>query len=480
MTETRQQTQPAGVARRGVHRAWLVAAVTLLALVAAAAFRSTTGALFEPLEAEFGWTRAETSGAVTANLVIYGLVAPFAAVLMERFTLRKVVATALVLVAAGSGLTTFMTAAWQLWLLWGVFIGVGTGMLALVFGAVVANRWFAARRGLVMGFFSAANACGQLVFLPVVVQLAAHEGWRTAALLVAVFALAIVPLLAWPFANSPAEVGVAPYGASPAIAPARAHDAATSPELESSPLGAETAMREGERGEARREDAEQLRGAAQEEVVRREEAPAVVRRNAAVEALSVLRESLRSRAFWILLFTFWVCGWSTNGLMQTHFIPAAHDHGMPATTASGLLALIGVFDVIGTVASGWLTDRVRPWILLVAYYALRGASLLTVNALLAPDVEPPLWIFIVFYGLDWVATVPPTVALCREHFGAAKSSVVFGWVFASHMVGAGVGAFLAGWGREVSGTYMTAWLSASLLCFAAAASLFFLPRRRAA
>ncbi|GAB3268199.1 MFS transporter [Sinomonas notoginsengisoli] len=462
MTETSQQTRARGAVRvalrGGPHRAWLVAAVTLLALVAAAAFRSTTGALFEPLEAEFGWTRAETSGAVTANLVIYGLVAPFAAVLMERFTLRKVVAAALLLVAAGSALTTVMTAAWQLWALWGAFIGVGTGMLALVFGAVVANRWFAQRRGLVMGFFSAANACGQLVFLPVVVHLAAHEGWRTAALLVAVFALAIVPLLAWPFANSPAEVGLAPYGTAPVDAVGAAgtdgagteaaHDAARSPEREAP--------------------------------AQREEAPAVVRRNAAAEALAVLRESLRSRPFWILLFTFWVCGWSTNGLMQTHFIPAAHDHGMPPTTASGLLALIGVFDVIGTVASGWLTDRMRPWILLVAYYALRGASLLTVNALLGPDVEPPLWIFIVFYGLDWVATVPPTVALCREYFGAARSSVVFGWVFASHMVGAGVGAFLAGWGREATGTYLAAWISAAALCFAAAASLFFLPRNRPA
>jgi MFS family permease len=449
VTETSEREARPGVVRRtrprSIHRAWLVAAVTLLALVAAAAFRSTTGALFEPLEAEFGWTRAETSGAVTANLVIYGLVAPFAAVLMERFTLRKVVAAALLLVAAGSGLTTFMTAAWQLWVLWGAFIGVGTGMLALVFGAVVANRWFAARRGLVMGLFSAANACGQLVFLPVVVHLAAHEGWRGAALLVAVFALAIVPLLAWPFANAPAEVGLAPYGAPPS--------AEVTDDGEGSP-GRETAAE-------------------------REEAPAVVRRNAAAEALSILRGSLRSRAFWILLFTFWVCGWSTNGLMQTHFIPAAHDHGMPATTASGLLALIGVFDVLGTVASGWLTDRVRPWILLVAYYALRGASLLTVNALLGPDVEPPLWIFIVFYGLDWVATVPPTVALCREHFGVARSSVVFGWVFASHMVGAGVGAFLAGWGREATGTYLPAWISAAALCFAASASLFFLPKVKA-
>ena len=453
MTETSQRSATPAVARRGIHRAWLVAAVTLLALVAAAAFRSTTGALFEPLEAEFGWTRAETSGAVTANLVVYGLVAPFAAVLMERFTLRKVVAAALLLVAAGSGLTTLMTAAWQLWVLWGAFIGVGTGMLALVFGAVVANRWFAARRGLVMGFFSAANACGQLVFLPGVGHLAAHHGLRNAALLVAVFALAIVPLLAWPFANSPAEVGAALFGAAtPTDDAATADDAAGSPEVAEAP---------------RREAPPQ-----------REEAPAVVRRSAAAEAIAILRESLRSRAFWILLFTFWVCGWSTNGLMQTHFIPAAHDHGMPATTASGLLALIGVFDVIGTVASGWLTDRVRPWLLLVAYYSLRGASLLTVNALLGPDVEPPLWIFIVFYGLDWVATVPPTVALCREHFGAAKSSVVFGWVFASHMVGAGVGAFLAGWGREMSGSYLPAWMSAAVLCFAAAASLFFLPSSR--
>jgi predicted MFS family arabinose efflux permease len=186
------------------------------------------------------------------------------------------------------------------------------------------------------------------------------------------------------------------------------------------------------------------------------------------EALSTLRWAARSWAFWVLLLSFWICGWSTNGLVGTHFIPAAHDHGMPATTSASLLALIGVFDIVGTVASGWLTDKVDPRWLLVVYYLLRGASLLVVPSLLGPDVRPSLFLFIVFYGLDWVATVPPTVALCRSHFGLERSGVVFGWVFASHMVGAGVAASYAGWVRETTGDYRTAWLTAGLLCLGAA------------
>lgn len=408
-----------------VHRAWLVAAVTLLALVAAAAFRSTTGALFEPLESEFGWTRTELSTAATLSLVVYGLVAPFAAVLMDRFPVRWVASGALLLVAAGAGLTVVMTQVWHLLLLWGVLVGVGTGSLALVFGAVVANRWFTSHRGLVMGVFSAANACGQLVFLPLVVQVADRSGWRFAALTVAGFTLLIIPLLLWPFASHPRDVGWRPYG---------------QPEAEPVPAP-----------------------------------PAGPWRGLAHETVSVLVDAMRYRAFWILFLTFWVCGWSTNGLIQTHFIPAAHDHGMPATTASGLLALIGIFDVVGVILSGWLTDRVRPWILLVVYYAGRGVSLLFVHAVLGPEVSAPMWLFIVFYGLDWVATVPPTVALCRHYFGLERSAVVFGWVFAAHMVGAGFGALFAGIGRDVTGSYLVAWLTAALLCFAAAASLFLLP-----
>jgi sugar phosphate permease len=414
---------------RTIHPAWIIAALTLLALVAGAAFRSTTGALFEPLETEFGWTRTGTSGAVTLNLIVYGLTAPFAAAAMERLGVRRVVLAGLALTALGSGLTVVMTQLWQLWILWGLFVGVGTGVMALVFGSIVANRWFASRRGLVMGIFSGANACGQLVFLPLIVALAHHPGWRAATLATALVAAAIIPFVALFFADSPQSIGRRPYGEDPK----RPVPGSRRPQVSAGRL-----------------------------------------------ALVVLRGSLQSRAFWILVFTFWVCGWSTNGLIQTHFIPAAHDHGMPATTAAGLLALIGVFDVIGTVASGWLTDRFNPAVLLVAYYALRGLSLIFVNTLLGPGIEPPLWIFIVFYGLDWVATVPPTVALCRMHFGIERAGIVFGWVFASHMVGAGVSAAVAGWIRESTSSYQLAWVSAAVLCVLAALSLLWLRKAPAA
>ena len=424
-----------------IHRAWFVAAVTLGALVAAAAFRSSTGALFEPLEAEFGWSRATTSGAVTLNLVVYGLTAPFAAALMERFGIRRVVAISLAVVGTASALTTFMTAAWQLWLLWGVAIGAGTGSMALVFGAIVANRWFEAQRGLVTGIFSAANATGQLVFLPVIVALAAGPGWRAAALVVTVATALLVPLVLLVLADSPEAVGTTPYGAvapAPALAPAATARA---------PL-VRPRRRGGDRGG---------------------------RLARAAGGADAGGES-RSRVFWILVGTFWICGWSTNGLIQTHLIPAAHDHGMPPGTAAGLLAVIGVFDIVGTVGSGWLTDRMDPRLLLFVYYWFRGMSLLVVPWLLGPVVPPPLWVFIVFYGLDWVATVPPTVALCRTHFGLERSGVVFGWVFASHMVGAGVAASFAGWVRESSGDYFGAWMTAGGLCLVAAFACLAIPK----
>ena len=420
--------------RHRVHRARWVAVVVLGALVAAAGFRSSTGALLEPLESEFGWSRATTSGAVTANLVLYGLTAPFAAALMERFGIRRVVAASLLLVAAGSGLTIVMTEAWQLWLLWGLAVGIGTGAMALVLGAIVANRWFVeSRRGLVTGVFSAAGAAGQLVFLPGIAALAAGPGWRYAALVVTVAAVLLVPLVLLVVADHPADVGLRPLGA-------RGDEPL--PEEDGGPTEAAT----------RHTGAARL-------------------------AVRTLAESTRSRTFWILVGTFWICGWSTNGLIGTHFIPAAHDHGMPQTTAAGLLALIGVFDMVGTVASGWLTDKVDPRWLLFGYYGLRGLSLLFVPALLGPDIHPNLFLFIVFYGLDWVATVPPTIALCRRHFGVARSGVVFGWVFAAHMVGAGVAASFAGWIREWRGDYFGAWLTAGALCLLAAVACLMIPKR---
>jgi len=411
-------------------RALLVAAVTLGALVASAAFRSSTGVLMEPIESEFGWSRATTAGAVSLNLVLFGCIAPFAAALLERYGPRRVVTIALLVVGAASALTTVMTSPWQLWLLWGLVIGTATGSTALVLGAIVANRWFVARRGLVTGVFSGANATGQLLFLPAIAATATNYGWRWSAAIVAVLA-ALTAVLVWLFMRDrPQDIGLIPFGAAPG-----------SPEAAPAPPPAVSPVR---------------------------------------AALSVLRTSSRTWVFWALMLTFFVCGWSTNGLVQTHFIPAAHDHGMPATTAAGLLALVGIFDLVGTIASGWLTDRVDPRLLLMAYYALRGGSLFTVHSLLAPGVEPGMWVFIIFYGLDWVATVPPTVALCRSHFGLAHSGIVFGWTYAAHMVGAGLGASFAGWIRTADGTYRTAWMSAGVLCVIAAFLCLTIPRSPAA
>jgi len=409
------------------HRAWVVAAVTLGALVAAAAFRSSTGVLLEPLEAEFGWSRAVTSGAVSLNLVLYGLIAPFAAAFMERFGIRRTVATALLIVGAASALTLLMTQPWQLWLLWGVFIGIGTGAMALVLGAIVANRWFHTHRGLVTGIFSAASATGQLLFLPLIARTAVDSGWRAAAGIVAALALLMAVLVVAFLRDRPSDHGLLPYGMEPGSVVVEAELSGRSP---------------------------------------------------ARVAIDVLRKASHRWSFWALVLTFWVCGWSTNGIIQTHFVPAAHDHGMPSTTAAGLLAVVGIFDIAGTVASGWLTDRVDPRWLLVAYYGGRGLSLLALDAVLGPGIEPGMWVFIVFYGLDWVATVPPTVALCRTHFGLADSGVVFGWVFASHMVGAGVGASVAGWVRTSQGDYHWAWVVAAALCFASVAITLSIPKVR--
>lgn len=429
--------RPAVTSRRRWHPAWTVAGVTFLALIAAAAFRSSTGVLIEPVEDEFGWSRAWTSGAVSVNLVLFGLTAPFAAALMERFGVRRVVSLALVLVALGSGLTLVMTQPWHLLVLWGLVVGLGTGSMALVLGTVVANRWFVQRRGLVMGVFSAGSATGQLVVLPVVAWLAEHAGWRYASALTAVLALAIVPLVALLLRDRPADIGARPYGAREERPAATDEQGALDPP----PAADFTAL----------------------------QTPPV---SPARVALAELRDAARTRPFWILFFTFFICGWSTNGLIQTHFVPMAHDHGMPPTTAAGLLAVVGVFDIVGTIGSGWLSDRVDARVLLFVYYGLRGLSLLAGPAVIGSSVDLPLTFFIVFYGLDWVATVPPTVALCRQQFGTARSSVVFGWVYAGHMIGAGIAAEVAGAIRETTGSYSDAWWIAGGLCLVAAASVF--------
>lgn len=396
-----------------IHRAWLVAGVTMLTLIAASAFRSTTSVLYMPIEMEFGWTRSLTSGAVALNILVYGLTAPFAAVFMARFGAKRVALAALALIATGTLLTTVMHEAWQLYAEWGILVGVGTGCIALVFGAQVASNWFVKRRGLATGIFSASYATGQLIFLPAISQVANDQGWRTATTIVAVFCLALIPLFALVFKNAP-SAGEAPYGGTVDDIPAKP--------------------------------------------------PVTVKAN-----IEAMRYALAKPAFWALALTFFVCGWTTNGLIGAHFIPAAHDHGMPTTMAAGLLATVGIFDFIGTIASGWLTDRFDPALLLVVYYGLRGLALFTFPFVIGPTVEPPMLFFIVFYGLDWIATVPPTVELCRRHFGVANSGFIYGWVFASHMVGAAVASAFAGWIRQFQGDYFIAWIFAAVLCLGAAA-----------
>ena len=401
--------------RRGPHLAWIVAGVTFLTLLGASGFRSAPGVLIVPLEEEFGWSRTVISAAVSVNLVLYGLAGPFAAAAMNRFGIRRVVVTALAFVAAGSALTVPMTAVWQLVLLWGVVVGTGTGAMAGVLAATVATRWFVARRGLVVGALTAAGATGQLVFLPLLAALADGPGWRWSAVAVAAGALLVIPLVALFLKDSPAAAGLRPYGAP-----------ADSPIL-----------------------------------------PPVPPRNPVRTALRVLREASGTGAFWLLAGSFAICGATTNGLIGTHLIPAGHDHGIPETTAAGLLALVGVFDIAGTLASGWLTDRVDPRRLLLWYYGLRGVSLLVLAPALA-DGGIGLVGFVVVYGLDWVATVPPTVALCHEIYGREKGTVVFGWVFAAHQLGAAIAASGAGAVRTALGDYLVAFLAAAALCGVAA------------
>jgi MFS family permease len=402
---------------RRPHLAWVVAAVAFVALVGAAGFRATPGVLIDPLREEFGWSTATVSAAVSVNLLLFGLTSPFAAALMERFGIRRVVAGALLLVSAGSGLTVFMRASWQLVLCWGVLVGLGTGSMALAFVATVTGRWFVRHRGVVTGVLTAGGAAGQLVFLPVLASLSAAYGWRAAALTVAGAALVVVPLVVLFLRDNPADAGLTAYGAT------------------------------------------------------EESAPAPVLTGAGRRAVTALRDASRTRAFWLLAGGFAICGLTTNGLVGTHFIPAAHDHGMPETTAAGLLALVGIFDIAGTVFSGWLTDRFDAAVLLTVYYGLRGLSLLVLPDLFAASLHPSMLIFILFYGLDWVATVPPTIALCREKFGAA-GPVVFGWVFASHQIGAAVAATGAGAIRDHLGAYTLAFYVAGGLSIVAAGLSF--------
>jgi MFS family permease len=394
--------------------AWVVAAVSFITLLAAAGFRSTPGVLFVPLEEEFGWNRATVGLAVSINLLLYGFVGPFAATLMGRYGLRRVVAGALLLISSGALLTTQIQESWQLVLLWGIVVGLGAGCMASVLAATVANRWFVKRRGMVVGVLTAAGATGQLVFLPLLAWLAMTYSWRLVSVTTALAALAVVPLVLIFLRDWPSDVGQMAYGATGDDPP-----------------------------------------------------PVPQTGNPIANAMEGLRFAAGKRDFWLLAIPFFICGLSTNGLIGTHLIPAGIDHGMTEVAAAGLLATIGIFDVVGTTLSGWLTDRWDSRKLLFTYYGLRGLSLMLLP-LAFSAANFSMIVFIVFYGLDWIATVPPTVNLATKSFGRERGTLVYGWIFASHMVGAAVAATGAGIIRTVTGDYFLAFVTAGAFCLLAA------------
>ena len=402
------------MAKQKIHPGWIAVTVTFFTLMASAGYRSAPSVLIVPLEDAFGWSRSQISLAVSINVLLFGLVAPFAAALMERFTVRKVVMSALTLVAISSTSTIFMTQPWHLWALWGIGVGVGTGSMALVFAATIANRWFVARKGIVIGALTAATASGQLVFLPMLSYFAINYGWKSVSLTVGTAAALVIPFIYFFLKEKPEALGMTPYGAPSDWQP-----------------------------------------------------PAPNELSAGRIAIDTLRVSSKSRDFWILFGTFLVCGLSTNGLIGTHFIPAAHDHGMAETVAAGLLALIGLFDVIGTLFSGYLTDRIDPRKLLFFYYGLRGLSLFLLPSILFSSVHPSTLVFVIFYGLDWVATVPPTLVLCRMVMGNQRSAVVYGWVFVGHQIGASIAALGAAVLRVKLGDYAAAFHISGAMCLVA-------------
>jgi sugar phosphate permease len=407
------------------HYAWIVLAITFVVLLISAATRATPGVLMVPLEQEFGWSRATISIAISINLLLYGLTGPFAAGLVNRYGPRRVMAVAAFLMGLGTLATITMKHPWQLIALWGVVVGTGTGIIAIVLGATVVQRWFYLHRGLALGLLTASSATGQLVFLPVLAQLVVSSGWRWAVIVVAGVALLIAPITFLVMRDRPQEKGLTPLGL-PAT----------------------------------------------------ETIPAPATGNPFVAAVGALRMASRTREFWILAGSFFICGASTNGLIGTHLIPACMDHGIPEVQAAGLLAMMGIFDLVGTTGSGWLSDRYDSRILLMTYYGLRGLALLYLPYGFVSE-NHGLSVFAVFYGLDWIATVPPTVALTRQAFGAEKAGLVFGWIMAAHQVGAAMAASFAGFIRTNEGNYDHAFIFAGFLCMISAIGVLFAGRRPA-
>lgn len=393
--------------RAGLHYGWLVVFVIFLVLLISAGIRNIPGLIIKPLEEEFAWSRSAISFAIGISILMYGLGGPFSGKLIGRFGPMRLLVGALTVSALGTATLYYLENILQLTAIWGVVVGVATGVLAIPLGAALAARWFVARRGLVVGILGAGSSAGALIFIPLMNWVLEMAGWRAAILLGAAILLALIPVVLLIVRDNPAQVGMQPYGA------------------ENAPPG----------------DA------------------------VAAQQSTPMSEALRTRDFWLLGASFFVCGFTSNGLIGTHLIPHAIEHGFTTNVAAGALALIGAFNVVGTICSGYLTDRFNPRVLLATYYAFRAASLVLLPAV---STEMGLMVFAVVFGLDYIATVPPTVALTAERFGRASLATVFGWISFLHMVGGAVASLGGGVARDLFGDYTLAFLISALFGFIAA------------
>ncbi|MGE0257154.1 MAG: MFS transporter [Alphaproteobacteria bacterium] len=419
-----------------MHYAWIVAAITFVIVVLTAGVRAAPGVLIVPLEHEFQWSRATISFAIGVNVLLYGVIGPFAAALIDRFGARRTVTLSLAATATGVALTPLMTETWQLVLLWGVVVGLGCGFTGAYLGPLIAARWFKARQGFVIGVLTAGNAAGQLVFLPTMAALVTSAGWRVMSLILAASVLVFVPLVVWLMRDRPESVGLLAYGETHAGPASRAsfasNPSANNPSAGNPPAG-----------------------------------------NPIMISFRALGDGARSRDFWLIAGSYFVCGASTNGLIGTHLIPACVDHGLTEVVGAGLLAATGVFAFIGGTASGWLSDRFDPRFLLFWYYGLRGLSLIYLPFALDTSFYG-LSLFAVFYGLDWIAGVPPTVRLLNRAMGAERIGIMVAWITVIHQIGGAGAAYLGGVFRIGFGTYFEAFVIAGLMCIGAALMVLFI------
>lgn len=397
---------------RRIHYAWVVLGATALVMLAASGVRSAFGVFIKPMEAEFGWDRTALSAVASLAFIFNGGVGPLVGRLADRWGPRGVLASASVLLGVGTIGAAAVVALWQLYLTVGVLVAVGAGGMATSVAAAMAARWFDTRRGLVIGITGGGVAAGQLLIVPLAMWLTVSWGWRTAfVVLGAGFLAVILPVIMGVIRNDPREMGLAPYGAGGS----------------GSTVGAKAVV---------------------DTVVER----------------TTLREAVGTAPFWLLMGSFWVCGYTSSGLVLTHLIPYATEHGFHATQAAQALGVMGAFNILGTVASGWLCDRFGQKGPLAAYYGLRGLSLVFLPYI---GTVSGLFAFAVVFGLNYISTVPATTALTAKIYGRYSVGELSGWIFFSHQIGSAVGSFVGGYLYDRFGDYTVAFHSAALVAFAA-------------